>query len=147
MNYNDFPILNDEEYFLIQAQYESLPWNRNEKVYAIFLTLQQSLNMCYAIKENFNNKIKSALNQSKQIVEKILYNLSNVFNFKSTNLSVPSEFNIFTLTKKMVEASKQFEDWRLNEKKEYYKKIAHSCILDLLSTVNVILNSMEASFN
>lgn len=146
MTYNDYPILNDDEYYILQTEYNSNSFNRNENVYKIFLDLQKCLVLFYSTERNFNSIINQSLIQSKEIIQKILDNLTTLFNFKTSNTNFNSNQNIFTLVKQMINCSKQFVSWFQGDQKEYYKKFAHNCAIDLLYAVNVILNAMEQSF-
>ena len=146
MRYDDFPILDSNEYSFISEQYKATqPFNRKALSFEICQELTTCINSCCAIENLYNTKIRQAINETKQILNKQLSNFSSLFNIQTTKVQNISSFNIFTFIKKINNIISLLSDWLSGEEKEYYKKLSKKSILELLEVINKIYSALEES--
>ena len=146
MNYNDFPILGDEKYKMIQSEYEKfLPFNRKNNINKIYFLLEECRHFCFGLTNKFNTSISSCINESKKIIEKLMDNLHATFSINIEYKHEIKEFNLFTFTKKLIECIYEIKNWNSKEDKEYYKKISEDCMIDLLFCLKTLISSLEKS--
>ena len=142
MNYEDYPILSDFEYEIINKNYAHKTPTRKQLLSNIFKNLNLLILDC--INCNIENKkIFSAVKQTKQRLETISENLDSIFEFEKNNQTSIRDFNIFKFLENLCELQKLFYSWHQTEEKEYYKTICSNnffllfdCSLEILSTLS-----------
>lgn len=146
MNYNDFPILSNEDYYLLNTQYSNQQKpDRKNHIYKICNELNTIVYSCFELAPKHNTIIKRALESTREISAKLLNNLNEVFNLTNTTSKNYANTNIFTLTKQISKASSRFINWASLEEKEYYKNLSLKSSTELLECLNNILNALELS--
>lgn len=146
MNYNDFPILNDDNYRMIQSEYEKfLPFNRKSQIDKLYFTLEECRHLCFGLDKKYNKLISTAILKTKTEIEKIMDNLHATFNLNIEYRKEINEFNLFTFIKKIINSISEFKEWYTKEEKEYYKKISSNSMSSLLSCLNDLITSLENS--
>ncbi len=146
MDYNDFPILTDEQYNFLQTKFEnfSSPFNRKETVLKFFNELIECKMSLPFIKEQTNYIIKKSLNAALKKFESIISNLNATFNF-SINTSATKEINIFCLLKKISNLIKINVFWANLEQKEYFKHYSLKILNELSIILYDILSALQNS--
>ena len=146
MNYEDFPILKNNEYSFLHEQYLSKPpQNRESLIQQICNEIIFYLNNCSFIKTSYNNKINQAIKLSHQTLTKHLNNLSSLFSIQTISTQNISTFNLFGHIKGLNKIISLTFNWLDTEGKEYYKALAKKNIKELINSTNEILSSMEDS--
>ncbi len=135
MEYNDYPILNDEEYKFLENKFnENISFNRDENIYYIFndlLTLQNATPLLVA---KSNQVLRQGLQMAEGELKKLVENFNSTFNFK-INKNEIKEKNLFNFLKMLANLQKKLIFWHKFEQKEYFKQFS----LNSLNTVNEIL--------
>lgn len=145
MEYNDFPILNNNEYKIINEHLlQSSHFCRSSLTLNICNNLSYCISLCDSNRIQLNHNIKNVLFQTKQTMQKILENIKETFNIKLTN-SQYYNFNLFTLLKKLSNTSTLFCNWIDNEQKTFYKTFAHKNNIEILKCIEKLLEALENS--
>lgn len=145
MNYDDFPILNEQNYNLINEQYNfQQPFERHNCIVKIYLSLNEIKYFFYEL-NNINFKIKSVLLNCKQNIQKLQDNLTATFTINTDTQKTIKSSNLFSLINKITLTSKLYKQWIENEEKEYYKKLALNSLEILLNSTSEILSVLEKS--
>ena len=146
MNYNDFPILSNEEYQLLNSHFStSNISSRKDILFKILNEISNCKNLCFNIEQKQNFKLKTSLEFSFNTLTKLENNLSTSFNLKTTSSQSYKSVNIFSFTKKITKLSTLVSSWHSTEQKEYFKAIAHKTLIDLLSILENIFTALETS--
>ncbi len=139
MEYNDFPILNEEEYKFLENKFsENISFNRDEKVFSIFSNLIDLNNSASILIVQSNKILRESLIFAKNEFEKLIENFNSTFNFK-INKNEIKEKNLFNFLKNIVNLQKNLIFWHKFEQKEYFKQFS----LNTLSVTNEILLSLS----
>lgn len=147
MNYDDFQLLTDSEYFLINSHYSnSLKPNNKELINEICNTLFACTNYCKTINEKLNLKLQNILNETFQRLSFILNNLTSTFNVSTTKNFVDEKFNIFLVCECIISLLNLHKNWILIEEKEYYKKLAINNFNELIIILKNIFSALKNSF-
>ncbi len=145
MNYNDFPILNNDEYELINQQFSSnLPFERKFHLLQICKEINLCSSSCFVISSQYNQKIIHTLSATNKTLTKLFDNLTSLFNLNNKATTIEN-FSIFTFIKKLINLNNLFQDWIANEKKEYYIAIAQKSIKEINSCVTDICSALDES--
>ena len=146
MTYNDFPILNNETYKLMN-EYFSLqePFNRKSIINNICNDLNYVLNACLDIKKQHNSKISKCINNTLNIVSKNLNNLSSLFNVSISAKQQFSNINIFSFFKKLTQIISILTTWLNGEEKQYYKSIVLKTLNEFIANLIDLFSSFEES--
>ena len=145
MDYNDFPIMKDEEYKLLNEQFTSFKtFDRKTHVHRICCELNLLNNISFDSLKNYNNKIKATTINFSKTLTKIQTNITSTF---SVNISTKkiSSFNIFSLLKHTTNCIQLFINWLTYEEKEYFKTIANKNLTELITSINEIFTALESS--
>lgn len=145
MNYNDFPILNSEDYELINKQYQNSPFERKDHIIKICEKLRLCRTICFEIEHQHNQKVKTSLQNTASIITKQIDNLTSSFNICTPHTNCILKTTIFSLLKTLNDTISLFSTWLKNEKKEYYITISFKSLQELVSCANEILLSLEES--
>lgn len=146
MKYEDFPILNTEQYHILNEHYgEPIGPNRKTLIQEICSTLQNSISFFNNL-NNLNSKTQSSIAETKQSLFKILNNLSSLFNVKLATCPTVSSFGLFLFMSNLVKTTSLFNKWIESEEKLYYRKIAVKNSQEVLSCFNNILLCLNESF-
>ena len=146
MNYDDFPILNDENYKMIQSQYDKfLPFNRKTCIDKIYILLEECRHFCFGLDKRYNKNITISITNVKKTLEQIMDNFHAVFQIDVEYKKQINEFNIFTFIKKIITCIIEIKNWNLKEEKEYYKKLSNNCLNILLNSLSDIISALEKS--
>ena len=86
MNYNDFPILSNEEYNLMNEHFNNNhQTDRKTQLFKILTILNNCFNICIGLTSLYNLKINNAINNTKKCIEKNINNINSTFNIEITN--------------------------------------------------------------
>lgn len=144
MNYNDYPILDDNTYTFLKEQFnKTISYERNTTVAQIYNTLIECKNLCYGTNKFLNKKIQNCIEESNVEIDKILNNLSTIFKNPSTVKNNIQTFNLFSLLKKLTTCLSLTLTWHKNEEKVYYKNLAFSCQENIIKIIFNFLNILE----
>lgn len=146
-NYNDFPLLGQDEYFLLANEYDKTiqTYDRKSQLALIINSLESSLHSCMSADKNINYKIRQAIENTLNEISRILDNLYSSFNISNDISSRKNiiTFNIFSLLKQINQSTIHFQYFYENEEKIYYKKIASNSIQTLLNCSDIIIDKLE----
>ena len=146
MNYNDFPILSNDEYKFLNEQYSLNPsFDRKTYLFKICTELLSCINICVGLNGRFNSKICYTISDSKQVLEKILNNLTSTFNISMSSQKEISNFNLFTFLKKIINTVSLITSLTNFEQKEYYKTMLTKSTNELLKILENIITALENS--
>ena len=144
MNYNDFPILDDNAYQFLKEQYNTHEFSRDVCVDKIFFNLHECKSCCLGLADKLNLKLTQAIKACIEELDKILNNLDATFNFNKPAHEI-KEINIFSLLNKLVVTASNFNLWQAEEEKEYFKQLANNNLKNLLKIIENIINALENS--
>ena len=146
MNYNDFPILNNEDYLLINSHYENkVPFDRKKNLYKIISTISLAKTICCNLANKYNSQIQKEIANIFTTFTKLEDNLISIFNLSDSTQHTTRSFNIFSLQKSTAEIIELILNWNQHEPKQYYKTISHNFTCELLTSLNKLILSMEKS--
>ena len=140
MNYNDYPILDENAYEFIKEKYSKLmPFNRDELTTKLLNKLEECKSICLGL-NNINFKLKKVVADCYNNLSSFSGSLQNLFN-KTIKCEI-KEFNIFSLLLNLVECSIITNQWYNHEEKEYYKNLANNLLQQLQSNTKTILETL-----
>lgn len=146
MTYNDFPILNDETYKLMNEYFSHQePFNRKLIITNICNELNYVLNVCLDIKKQHNHKINNCLNDILNTISKNLNNLSSLFNVSISSKQSFLKLNIFAFFKKLTHILSLLTTWINSEDKQYYKSIAIKTSTEIHNKLTELFSAFEES--
>lgn len=145
MNYNDFPILTNQEYQLMNENFSTIQPNRKAQISKICFEINTCKNSTLTLSNKFNKKICDSLNQTHTTLEKLLNNLTSTFNINETSNNTIVDMNIFSFLNKVVNIISLIQVWSTTEEKTYYKSIAQKSIVELLNILNSLIKSLQLS--
>lgn len=147
MNYDDFQLLTDSEYFLINSHYSSSSkTNHQELINEICDALFVCTNYCKTINGKLNLKLQKIFNETNQKLDLILNNLISTFNISNTQNLNNEKPNIFSICEHLINLINLHHNWILNEEKEYYKKLAINNFNELIIILKNIFSALKNSF-
>lgn len=144
MNYEDFPILSNNDYELLKQEF-SIPKQNREKALIKVLSLLLSFCTCNITSKKLNTKILNTINQTKQVCIKIENNFSSLFNLTYSHHEIEN-LNLFSMIKKLLLASKELNILAENEAKIYYKKTFINSSKELIVSALDILSTLQDSY-
>ena len=146
MNYDDFPILNDEGYEILKKNYStpSKP-NRRDLVFKICQTLSNLVCSCFEFEDVYNKKIITSIEQTKEILLKHMDNFTELFNIKLEGNKKVKAFNVFSFLKDLTKLPILFNKWSDIEEKEYYKITAQKSMAEIFNCIEEILSVLQTS--
>ena len=148
MNYNDFPILNDDTYNYLKNKYSELnseqTFDRVTSINKICFYLNECTGSCKSLKNKLNVKLRNSIEFASDEINKIISSLNETFNI-NLNSNIIKEFNLFTFLKYLTYAIELFINWSYKEEKEYYKKVCNNCLNSLIKCVKKIMEALENS--
>ncbi len=146
MEYNDFPILNDDEYKLLQDKYNNLlPFDRLQCVNLIYSSCVMCEDCCYTVSAIVNPTIRQSVKQCLGELNKISSNLLSTFNLKPALTHELKSVNLFNFLKKLINLLKNLQNWCKNEEKEYFKSLAFKSSVAVMDATANILSAIENS--
>ena len=146
MKYEDFPILNNNDYSLLREQYlSSNQTDRKLIVNEICSEISNIINSYWSNENLFNNNLNLAIKNCSLSLMKVLDNLTSLFNIQVTRQQSIPTFNIFSYIRKINSIITMLLKWASKEQKEYYKSTASKTTIELLNSLNSILLAAEES--
>lgn len=142
MEYQDFPILNDNVYQFLNDQYNSNKANKKNFIISICNDINHiiisSLNL-------YNSRITKELGNCKASLSKILNNLSSLFSITIKPASTINTITLFDFLINFNNLINNFFQWLKLEEKEYYRSIIHKTVDELLEKENQLIKSLNDS--
>lgn len=143
MEYDDFPILNENEYAFLNDKFnEQKTFNRSENVYTIFCVLNESLNALPFLMQEVNPNLRQSLTAVQQELNKIKENFNAIFNFKENNKEI-KQINLFNFLKNVVILQKNSINWQKFEQKEYFKQFSCNLIAKFNDILLQLMSGLE----
>ncbi len=144
--FNDFPILNDQDYLLLNKQYNLQSGiDRTTTVANVYLQLMQATNACSFIANSVNKSIRDLLNESHNQLITICENLDIIFNLNMKSSNQVVELNIFSFLKNISTAIDGLMQLSQHETKEHIKLFIDRTCLTLIQLINKFLESLSKS--
>lgn len=103
MEYNDFKILSNEQYDMLNKQYVINENIEMDILNNLFLNFDQCKSFCFGLSNKVNKQIQQALNNARQEYDKLINNLNLTFNITAHTPQTIQSFNLFSFAKKVVE--------------------------------------------
>ena len=145
MSYNDFQILSNEEYAILNNQFLARQnFDRNATIFQIKSTLNSCKNSCLSIANKYNTRIKSEIEQTHKKLNKILENFNSLFGTASQSTEIKN-INIFSFIDKLISITQQIYLWQKNEQKKYYNSFAEKTIFELLEIIANLIKQLDKS--
>lgn len=146
MKYNDFPILNNDEYNLINSHFfNTEKFDRKTTLIKICNNISCCKNLCLELSSKHNLKIRNAINHTYEILNKLNENLSSSFNLNILPNNTIKTCSLFDFMKKITNINSLILEWSKNEQKEYFKSIALNTMKDLVDILKAIISALEES--
>lgn len=146
MIYNDFQILNDEKYKLMNEHFTKSKLNdRQVTLTEICHDLIVCRDTCLHISSKFNVKLRKAVEETNNVITKTFDNFSSLFNINIKPNTKTSNFNLFSFMKRLIDTTRKITEWGKVETKEYYISIAQKSLGDILNCFDLILSALEES--
>lgn len=146
MNYDDFPILDDSKYKLINEQYQNT--NSFDKQ-TMLVRICASLNSCYLFCLNshnkYNTKIVKTIKESQDVLIKLFNNFTTYFNIKIQPCKTVTDFEVFGFMKKIIETTKLIQQLIQHEHKQYYISMFQKSIEELSNCLLITLTAISES--
>ena len=100
--YEDFKILNDDQYKLISEQLQNQKiCSQAEIANKLFLTLDQCKSFCFGLNNQVNKRIQNALLYARNQLDKLINNVNISFNIDAHSMQIVTDLNIFAFAKKI----------------------------------------------
>lgn len=150
MTYNDYQILSNDEYKILESHYNaSNNYSKNHTINSIH-TLVNTAKCSLQYSNNFKNfQIKKELNNHFLILNKLEDNLKSMLSLEISKPTLIESFNLFNYINNLFSIIKLLNVWLENENKEYYKKIIRISkieIENLISSILSILSTLSINF-
>ena len=146
MDYNDFPILNNDEYLFLNSQYlQESSLDKKTIIARILNKVSASINGCYALDRIYNTYIQKEISSTFETLKKVEANLHSIFNIEADPPATTKSFNIFNLIKSLNEIIKLLFEWTQNENKQYHKATAYKTSFELINNLERLLSAMIKS--
>ena len=144
--YNDFPILSDQAYLLMNQEFaKTRVYSRDIAINQIFFALCECKNLCYNVGSNYNKRVIDAVAHAKEDIDNCITNLQTAFELDELPQQEIKEFNIFSILKNLTNSIGLTFEVFTHEAKEYHKKIASSNLKLLTQACQTILTALESS--
>ena len=145
MNYNDYPILDDEQYDFLKNKYlQQKNFNRDEAAFYIYSDLLTCHNACPMLITKLNKFLRASLNECQAKLKELIENFEATFNYKKNKIEI-KEINLFNFLKKLVNLQKNLINWQKLEQKEYFIQLINNFLKEinemLISTLSALENS------
>lgn len=145
MNYDDFPILKNDDYKLINEAYnETNIFERQTHLLDIVKLCNYSQLDCIYLSAIHNSTINKALDLTHSALIKLSDNISSLFNI-SLNTTNNSANGVFQLLENLTTLAEHLHTWQENELKAYYKSFASNSYHEISSMIKHILKSIQES--
>lgn len=146
MLYNDFNILDDGEYQIINLHYQqSKPQTQSEIVNKLFVNFDQCKSFCFGLNKCVNKRIQAVLVNAKSEFEKLISNVNTTFKIDAKTTKVVSAFSVFDFANKLIEGLKlaqEFLNLATDPKLTDFAKQTTKTILDITDQLfNALANS------
>lgn len=115
MNYNDFPILTDDEYLKMKNEYFTSTDQSNNIIFEICLKLHECKNSFLYLNKIYNSNLYSSLNFAKKEISELYDNLIYSYKINTDQFKIINEFNIFLLLENLITIIKQTNLARTNK--------------------------------
>lgn len=136
MKYEDFPILNNNQYEELDFLYKNSNINKQITYNRIFNKLNQVINSSLTLTENVNPLLRNIITQNNIILNQILKNISANFAIKTNNTTTIKQFSLFDYMFSLNSLLEELLILSTQEEKTYYKTF-------LLNTQKAILNCLN----
>lgn len=135
MLFNDYQVLKDDEYQLINLQYQqNKPHTQNEIASKLFENFDQCKSYCFGLNSCVNKHIQAVLANAKSEFEKLINNVNISFKIDTKTSKVVSSLNIFEFAGKLLDGVKlaqEFFDFATDPKTINFAKQTTKTILDI----------------
>ena len=145
MNYNDYPILTNQEYETISNNFNFSKPERKTVCTNLYQELASTLDICSNILNKYNHTITNQLKSLQISISNIIENLKANFTFSSFQFSSYSNSNIFKLIIKIQNCLKLSHNWCLTEEKDYYKNMAKTIYNKVFELNYNLISAIEKS--
>lgn len=146
MMYEDFKILNDDQYNLISEQLQNQKiCSQAEIANKLFLTLDQCKSFCFGLNNQVNKRIQNALLYARNQLDKLINNVNISFNIDAHSTQIVTDLNIFAFAKKLIEAVQTVEELLLQPNSEKFFHFSLSTTSTLLDIINQLFDALENS--
>lgn len=146
MNYNDFPILSNEEYNLMNQHFNNEhTTDRKTQVDKIFSLLDSAYNICVGLSNKHNFKITKSITTFSQTILKVKNNFTATFNLNTNSNKTVFNYTIFKLLDKIFDIIHELNIWISFEEKTYYKTLAQKSLKEIIIESKQILLSLNNS--
>jgi len=145
MNYEDFPILDDNTYKIMREQYNTNKLDKHEIIAYIFSKLNQ-LELCEIANINKLNKpLILALENSKNVIKNILDDFIKLFNLNKHQTNTIRTINIFSYINLINSIMQDLKKLYPILEKQFYKNFTNQTIDNLLNSNTIIFSALEHS--
>lgn len=146
MNYNDFPILANDDYNILKNEYlNKIKSETNDNVSKVFSILVLCKNICFGLNPTYNIKIQRCTNNIKNDLSKLLDDLKFTFKLNETANQDINTFDIFFLTHNLLEGIEIIVDILRSEINNYNRRLFSSIELVLTKSIKNILSALKDS--
>jgi len=139
MKYNDFQILNHDEYKILNTHYTQNQLDRTTTISKICVNIDECKSSLNQLIHSSNWQIKQELNKCFSDFSLILENLNH------KPLNQIKSLTLFTFLKKISTTIQYLLTWQRQETKDYFKTIISSSIQILTTNLTNILTALENS--
>ena len=145
MEYNDFPILDDARYKLMQDKFnEQFAFDRKENVFLIYLELNQCSDAIPLLFSQVNAQICEQLKLAKQNLDKLISNFEATFNLTRQTKEI-RQTTLFNLLKNMAKVEQKLINWLQKEQKEYFKQFVLKSIEEIVNNLINLLDTVDSA--
>lgn len=146
MLYNDYQVLKDDEYQLINLQYkQNQPHTQNEIASRLFENFDQCKSYCFGLNKCVNKHIQAVLANAKTEFEKLINNVNISFKINAKTNKIVSTLNIFEFASKLLDGVKlaqEFYNFASDPKTINFAKQTTKTILDI---ANQLFDALSVS--
>lgn len=144
MEYNDFPILTNDEYNKMKNEYLNKLSNKNEiYISDICINLFDCINICNGLNSNYDKTLRTIIENAKIELNELYSNISFSYKIEHKPKSEVKDFNVFILLKiiiKIISSTERIKSSFDNNEKTLLSSVEFKLITILESIINHLSN-------
>ena len=146
MLYNDYQVLNDDEYQIINLHYQQTePQTQSEIVNKLFVNFDQCKSYCFGLNSCVNKRIQAVLNNAKAEFEKLISNINTSFKLNAKTTKVVSTFSVFDFANKLIEGIKLAQEFLNLATDPKFTDFAKQTTKTILDIANQLFDALSSS--
>jgi len=147
MKYDDFPILDDTSYQIMQREYVSkISQDRHTMLAKIYNHIIHTEHSEIDKLGSLSAKTIEIIKKIKNYLEKTTQNICFLYNFEKNENKIIKKYNLLEFINNLIKLINLFQEYKNLEKTAYYKQYFDNNISELLNLISEIISSFENKY-